>query len=135
MADAVACFEPLSNAERLPNAESRLCDLRGPGLELDAVPLLHGVPRRSVVRPLLLEHVQAAEFFRAHLDAVHGPAAARDILHHELRGRELRHQQVPDLGFAFREVRRLLWASWGRRRWFLSLGGIRRSACRCREEL
>ena len=65
-------------------------------LELHAVPLLDHVTERCVYQSLLSEHAEPAEALRANVDKVHGPAPARYVLHHQLRGRELGHHAVPD---------------------------------------
>lgn len=78
------------------------------------MPPLHPLTQHRVHQPLLLQHSQAAERRRRHVDGVHGPAPARDVPHRQLRGRQLRDEEVPQRGLVLIEVGGLL--ERGRRR-------------------
>lgn len=83
------------------------------------MPPFHQVPEHRVDHALLLEHVGAAKLLRADLDSVHGPAAARDVLHNQLDGTELCHEAVPDHGLGVvEEVGLLEGGGWCCRRRF-----------------
>lgn len=78
-----------------------LSSLWDPRLQLDAVPVFHQVSQDSIDHPLLLQHIGASKLLGTDLDAIHRPAAPRDVLHDKFRRCKLSHQHIPYCGLRF----------------------------------